>query len=114
MYRNHFLYNPCCYHRSCWEAVGKPRGYRAPSLVSEFQGSGCASYVFGLDEDENEDPGTRVPEPSPGPEAMHLWAVNSVCYFIYQMGAWARAEAHAQKEREMWELIDKIEELAKP
>lgn len=122
MWLYHYIYNPCCYHRSCWEAVGKPRGYRAPSLPSIEQGSGSGARMFGpastvKDEDgyydDDRDEGPVIAEPKPGPEAIYLWAVNSICYFFFQIRALAFAHAHAQEQRDMWIGFAETEALTK-
>lgn len=61
--------------------------------------------------DDDRDEGPIIMEPKPGPKAIELWAVNSVCYFVYQLACWAAAEAHAQKERDMWRRFDELDEL---
>lgn len=121
MWRDQYIYSPSCYHRSCWEAVGSPEGYRAPSLHSIDQGSGSGAWVYGptsstagieYEEDMgNRDIGPLITEPKPGPEAIHLWAVNSICYFFYMVYAWANAQAAAQDRRDMWKRMDETKLL---
>jgi len=112
MWRDSHLYNPCCYHRACWEAVGSPQGYRCGSLNSPDQGFGSAARLHGVADsplsDEDHDDGPIIELPS---NMMGLWAVNSICQFIYTMGSWARSMAHAQKQRDLFRSLDRIEKM---
>ena len=114
MREDHAIYAPCCYHRACWEAVGAPEGYRGPSIYATDQGFGSGGSLYMTNGFEGwEEHDSPCTPPSPGPEAIALWAVNSVCHFIYTIGSWARAYDHAEHEREMWRRLDEIAELVK-
>ncbi len=115
-WRDLFLYNPCCYHRACWEAVGSPEGYRAPSLTSRGQGSGTAARLYGvanLDDPDLEDfdEGPIIGRLTPGPEAIGLWAANAVVHFLYTLSAWAAFSQRAEEQRELWRGFDRTKTL---
>jgi hypothetical protein len=111
---DHYLSNPSCYHRACWEAVGRPEGFRAPSFRSKDQGFGSAGSLNftngfkGWDKDD-----VPMAPPQPGPEAMQLWAVNTVVYILCMAGAWLRYQEAAEERREMWRRMEETEELMK-
>ena len=115
MWKSHFLYNPCCYHRACWDAVGSPEGYRAPSLTSRCQGSGTAARVYGvanLDDPDrwDDDEGPIISRPSPGFRAIGLWA-NAVPHFLHTLSAWTAHSQQAEKPRELFRNFAKSKEL---
>ena len=114
MWRDGHVYNPCCYHRDCWKAVGEPMGYRAPSIRSQDQGFGgnnSKNRTGGFDGCMYGD--VYCTPPRPGEKAMMLWAVNSICHFFYTLNSWAKAVAHADEQREMWRRMDEVKELLK-
>jgi len=109
MWMEHHVYSPCYYHKVCWEAVGSPVGYRAPSITSQNQGFGSAARLHGVenygDYDEDRADGPIVELPS---DMIGLWAVNSICHFIYTMGSWARAMENAENKRDLFRSMDEI------
>ena len=117
MWEDGHLRAPSCYHTSCWKAVGSPVGYRGPSIHSQDQGFGSAAKMYGVENygcyDEDRDEGPYITEPTPGPEAIMLWAVNSVCHFFYTLHSWAMAIDHAEKQRDMWKRLEEMDELLK-
>lgn len=118
MWRDGYLWNPCCYHRDCWEAVGKPMGFRGASLRSQDQGFGQMAKLYAPSNydnpyDDDLDDGPYIDPPTPGPEAMQLWAVNSICHFFILVSSWARACEHAEEQRDLWRRIGEMEELVK-
>ncbi len=116
MWQSHYVLNPCCYHRACWEAVGSPEGYRAPSLTSITQGSGTAARLYGvanLDDPDrwDDDEGPIIGRPTPGPEAIGLWAANSVVHFFYTLSAWISHTERAEEQRDMWRRMAETKAL---
>jgi hypothetical protein len=111
-WKDHYLWNPCCYHRACWEAVGSPEGYRGPSLVSQDQGFGGNATIGRTNGfTDYEDGDTPCAPPQPGPEAIQLWAVNSVIHFLYMVNSWAVYQDAAEEHREMWRRMAELDEL---
>jgi hypothetical protein len=110
---NH-IWGPGCYHRACWEAVGSPEGWRVPSFRSKDQGFGSAGSLNftngfkGWDKDD-----VPMAPPQPGPEAIQLWAVNTIVYMIAKAGAWFRYQEWVEREREMRRTMDECKELMK-
>jgi hypothetical protein len=104
----------CCYHEDCWKAVGSPEGYRGPSIASRDQGFGSAGSLFesngfeGIDDDDE-----FWAPPDPGETAMMWWAVTSVSHFIYNMASWSRSMAAAEKKRELYRAIERVNEMVK-
>jgi len=113
-WRDFYLWNPCCYHRACWEAVGSPEGYNGPSFISQdqgFGGNGTVNRTNGFTDYEEGD--TPCVPPQPGPEAIQLWAVNSVSHFIYMVSQWASYMTRAEEERDMWRRFAETERRLK-
>ena len=118
MWEDGHLYIPSCYHLACWEAVGRPEGYRGPSIHSQDQGFGSMAKLYAPsnygnwdDDPDGEGDGPYIGPPTPGPEAMMLWAVNSICHFFYTLNSWSLAMDHAQKQRDMWASFEECKKL---
>jgi hypothetical protein len=110
---DHYVHQPCCYHRSCWEAVGSPEGYRGPSIISTDQGFGSDGSLFqtnGFKGWEKHDAPWLPPKPE---RAMEWWAVNSVAHFFYLVKGWTSCMAWAEEQRQVYISIEEIEKALK-
>ena len=115
MWEERFLHNACCYHDACWKAAGSPDGFRCASLVSHDQGFGGGNALFrsgGFEGLQDEDDEFWAP-PDSEETAVMWWAVNSIAHFIYGMSSLARSMAAAEKKRELFRSIDRINEMVK-
>lgn len=110
---DHYVYQPCCYHKRCWEAVDSPDGYRGPSTISTDQGFGSDGSLFqtnGFEGWEEDD----VPWASPNPNvAMEWWAVNSIAHFLYMVRGWTRSMAWGEEQRQLYISLEEIERKLK-
>lgn len=102
-----YITNPCCYHRACWEAVGCPEGYRAPSLIDRDQGfgsGGSLNQTNSMMGPEAEDP--LLGKPVADDYVIGLWAANAVTYFVHMMAQMFAYMKHADEQRELWSFVD--------
>jgi hypothetical protein len=109
MWEDNYLRAPSCYHKACWEAVGKPMGFRGASFRSQDQGFGgnnSLNRTGGFDGAQYGDVYLTPPKPK---KAMELWAIHSIFRFLILVDSWARACEHAEEQRDMWRRFDEAE-----